>query len=73
MGAGNLHELKRFPGVIFLFLKGEGFRPPLCGGETFDFEGLAPSTIGTCPIFVFPKEKYIFYQGNMGVKPKPLR
>ena len=28
MGAGNLHELKRFPGVIFSFLKGEGFRPP---------------------------------------------
>ena len=39
MGAGNLHELKRFPEDIFLFLKGEGFRPPLCGGETFDFEG----------------------------------
>ena len=27
-GAGNLHELKRLPELTFLFLKGEGFRPP---------------------------------------------
>ena len=28
LGAGNLHELKRLPELTFLFLKGEGSRPP---------------------------------------------